>query len=550
MNKPKIQIIPLGGVDEVGKNMYVIGVDDNYFILDAGIKFQEMSYLGVDLILPNFQFISDHLNSIRGVFVTHSDPNYYGALAYLLKQFPSLIVYASDYTAFCIRRYCAKLKINDFNLIVCKHFERLIFGNINVTTFDLFAANPGTFGVVIETKAGNIVYMNDFILAQPPKNFSQFRFRDLTRISTYPILALLVGVQNINHQLLVSPTHNPYRQILTLCENIQQQRIIISVLDTDFFSIYQILLAAKTTNRHVYIVNLHIINMMKTLSTMNYWKLDNLQIKPLSEYEQDQQNSIVIIAENIQNIYYSLINFANDKIPQLLPHPADVVILKLPLVAGFEMLQFQTIDELVRRDLIIHNLHSKIISPMSAGAEDLKILLSLCRPTYFFPINALYKEMLTAKQYAAEMELRHDKVILAQLGDCYETNDRNEFIKVDTNIETKGVLQHQGVEVNTQILDERLTLSNQGVFTMIIKINPSDQIQPTMTFKTAGLVISDQANLTRQLKEIINKNYLEFNAQSKRLKTQQWEAAFYQCVQNFLRQKLFLDPVIIISVYQ
>ncbi|ATZ20310.1 ribonuclease J [Mesoplasma lactucae] len=458
-----IKFMALGGQDERGKNLFIIEVDEDLFVFDCGLKYPEKGILGVDVVIPNFEYLINNASRIKGIFLSNSSAYNSGAISYLLKDI-DVPVYCNDITETVLQikleRSFLKNKSQNFKII--KDKDVVDFGKNKIEAFRLTASSPNSLGFALHTEDGIIVYAGDFIIdGQETSDFST-DYSHINKLAEEGVLALLADSEYASKMSYAVPNHKIEKYIAAPFKE-KKTRIAVGIFEEDIFKLGEIVAQAKANNRKIAVYGRTMQTILKNDMIHSNLNLNDDDLISVDEYMKSD-NGVLIISGNGDVLYSKLAKIAtgNDDVIEF--GPKDVVILATPPAPGVEKRHAQILDELARTDAKLIALSDKNIWPMRACHEDIKMLTSLLKPKYFVPIKGLYKEFLSAEKAAMDAGIKEGNVCLVDNGQVARITDK--FISItdktlpngDTYVDGSGV-----GDIGNVVLNERKLLANDGV---------------------------------------------------------------------------------------
>ena len=331
----KVRIFALGGLDEDGKNMFIVENDDDIYAIECGLRYPEADQLGIQKIVPDFQYLSEHADKVKGVFITHGHEDVIGALCNLLKEI-NLPVYMTPLTARMFERKAKAAGLKDLNIHRIRRNSTFKIGKTEIRTFGTTQSIADGFGVAIRTEDGYVVYTSEFIVDYDIKS-EAFRFDllDVTDLGSKGVLALMTESVGSTREGHSAPNHRITRLIEPYFEE-TNNRIIVSCYNSNLYRVIELVELANKYNRKVMIYDEELRNLMKDMAALGYYRIPaGLDIVP-QNFSNDAENILLIIAGDGSSIFRKVhkIVTKEDDIVQL--RPTDTVIIASPAVPGTE----------------------------------------------------------------------------------------------------------------------------------------------------------------------------------------------------------------------
>ena len=511
----KIKIFSLGGLDENGKNTYVVDVDNDLFIFDCGLKYASGNMLGIDYIIPDFDYLVKNQKRIKGVFLTHGHYENMGSVSDLLDNIPNLPIYATKFTKYVLMED----GVNEKNIIEIKPHKKINFGKNSVFPISVSHSSPDSVMYVLNTADGAICYTGDFLIDPSMSNTYDMDLGKIAYVGKQGVLCLLsesVFSEKIGH---TSPNHHLV-SFFRECLKKENKRVIFLVLPTHLFTIGGILSAAANTHRKVVVMGKRLQNMVNFGLANNYLEIQEGILGDLSNIEDD--NSILLICDDKANQYSTINKIVGgyDKFIKL--RKSDTIVFAEPRYDSTE----KTIVK-IENDLAMHGCKTIPIPKDKtilhhASSEDLMLMIKLTNPKYFMPVKGEYRYMVGAANLASNLKIPKENILLKQNGDVvtFENGkllDNFEHIKVnDVLIDGKS-----SDDVGELVLKDREMLSENGIVLISATISKKNRILlvgPEVV--TRGFVyIKDSTEMINEIKNMceiiiernITPNYVDYN---------------------------------------
>lgn len=511
-----IKIFSLGGLDEMGKNCYVVEIDNDIYVFDCGLKFANENLYGIDYIIPDFEYLIENQNRIKGVFLTHGHYENMGAVQDLLTDLPNVKVYATKFTKFIL----VNDGVDEKKITEIKPHHKISFGKISIFPINVNHSAPDSVMYVINTPDGAIVYTGDFII--DPKMMDKYSM-DLGKIAyvgKQGVLALMcesVFSERIGH---TSPAHrltNFFKDTIKHHEN----RLIYTVLPTHIFTIQEIFNSVENTHRKVVIMGKNLQNIINFSRKEGYLKFSDGILGDLSNV--DDKDSILLVQDSKENPYASVSKIINgyDKFIKL--KKTDTVVFAEPKYDSSEKVLVKVQNDLAEYGCDIVSVPKEKTILHHASSEDLMIMIDLVKPKYYIPVKGEYRYMVNNANIAAELNIPAENILLKQNGDVMEfvngkyNKDCFDHIKIN-DILIDG---NSTEDVGELVIKDREMLSENGIVLISATIGKKDRIVlvgPEVT--TRGFIyVKDSTEMIEEIKKIslaiiernITENYIEYN---------------------------------------
>lgn len=512
----KIRIFSLGGLDEMGKNCYVVEVDNDIFVFDCGLKYANENLYGIDYIIPDFDYLIKNQNRIKGVFLTHGHYENMGATEDLLTEIPKIKIYATRFTKFILTND----GIEEKRIYEIKPHKKINFGSVSIFPINVNHSTPDAVMYVLYTKDGAIVYTGDFII--DPKMMDKYSM-DLGKIAyvgKQGVLALLcesVFSERIGH---TSPTHRLtsfFKDVIKHHEN----RMLFAILPTHIYTIQEIFDAAANTHRKIVIMGKNLQNIINFAKKEGYLKINDNALGDLSNI--DDKDSILLIQDSKENPYASISKIINgyDKFIKL--KPTDTVIFAEPKYDSSEKTLVKVQNDLATHGCDILTIPKEKNILHHASSEDLMIMIDLLKPKYYMPVKGEYRYMVNNANIATELNMPSENIILKQNGDVAEIINGNLNPECFDHIKVNDILidGNSTEDVGELVIKDREMLSENGIVLISATISKKDKVilvGPEVT--TRGFIyVKDSTEMIEEIKRIslniiernITENFIEYN---------------------------------------
>ena len=511
----KIKIFSLGGLDENGKNMYAIDIDNDIFLFDCGLKYASGNMLGIDYIIPDFSYLVKNKKRIKGLFITHGHYENMGATADLLSVLPNLKVYATKFTKYVL----IEMGVNSDNIIEIKAHKKINFGHVSIFPISVSHSAPDAVMYVINTKDGAICYTGDFLFDPSMMGAYDMDLGKIAYIGKLGVLCLLsesVYSENIGH---TSPKHKLGDVFENAIKN-SLGRIMFLVLPTHLYTIQEIFDAAVNSHRKIVIMGKRLQNMVNFGLTNGYLNIQNDILGDLTNI--NDNNAILLICDDKASPYSAMSKIYNgyDKFIKLKNN--DTIVFSEPRYDSNEKVLVKLQNDLAKLGCEIVNIPSDKLILHHASSEDLMQMIKLMRPKYYMPVKGEYRYMVGNADLAYSLGMPRENIILKQNGEVVEFDngelvDKNERIKVSECL----IDGNSSDDVGELVIKDREMLSENGIVLISATISKKDKVLlvgPEVT--TRGFIyIKDSLDMISEIKKIssviiernITPNYVDYN---------------------------------------
>ena len=453
----------LGGLDEDGKNMYLVEIDGDIFVLDAGLKYpSESEQLGIEYIIPDFTYLIEHKGRVKGIFISHGHDDVMSALGHLLTQI-DIEVYATALTAKLLDEEFKVHKLKNKHIHVIKRNDTFKVAGHTIHTFPVMQSIADGVGFAFETDSGLIVYTSEFIFDYDflNKAFSM-DINALSNLGQKNVLVLMSESTGSKRTGYTALKHRITDHIEHYFEE-TDRRLLITLYRQNLFRIMEVLELAAKYHKKVFFYNDEHVKLLKTVDDLGYYKIPQNVIISGNEFSNDMKD-VVIVFSGSGNQVFKLVNnvaIGEDHLVEL--HESDIVIIASPVVPGTEKNATAMENDLYKAGVSIVKLNAKEILSMHASIEDLKMMLYLIRPKYYLPIKGEYSDLVSNADIAVDMGYTPDKIIILDNGQ-FATLEGSRLASTGDQIELedKAIDASDMRDVSGMVLKDREKLSTDG----------------------------------------------------------------------------------------
>ncbi len=457
----KIKIFALGGLNENGKNMYVVKVDEDIFVFDAGLKYDNDINLGIDYIIPNFDYLIKNRKNVKGIFLTHGHESNMGAVPDILEVLPEIPIYGTKLTLDIMKKDISKDIINDVKLIEIKPHVKIDFGKNSVFPISVTHSIPDAVCFVLYTPDGAIVYTGDFVFDSTMQGSYKTDIGKLAYVGKQGVLCLLCESFYADKKGHTSP-NNRVSDFIREVLNKSKERIIATIFPAHFYRMQEIFNEASKTNRKIVIMGKQLQEVIYSGINDGYLQLDKDKIGTLADLE--SKNALVLISDEKEKPFANLERIIKgfDKFIRI--KETDTIFITEPSYPGIEKRLAVIMDEIAMLGADAVCLSSKRHLLHHASREDLMLMINLMNPKYFFPVKGEYRNQYTNGEIAEELGIPKENIILKLNGDIFEIDNKENINSIE-RIETDEVLidgNSQG-DIGNLVLKDREMLGENGI---------------------------------------------------------------------------------------
>ena len=514
----KIKLFSLGGLNENGKNMFVMEIDDDILVFEAGLKYSDEYTLGIDYIIPNIDYLKQNVKRIKGVFLTHGHDENVGALVDIYKYLDNVKVYGSKFTMDIVRKEFESYKVDTTNLVEIKVNKAITIGSVKVFPVSLSHSIPDNFGYAVYTNDGVIFYGSDFVFDAVMRGPYQTDIGKLAYIGKQGVLCLLSESIYADRTGYTTPNHR-IEGLIAKTLNKAPGRIIFNVLNSHLYRIQELFNEVMKTDKKIVIMGKRLQNIVNYSLDNGYLNIDRKFIGDLSNL--NDKNAIILNTNEREKPYANMIRIINgyDKFVKI--EPTDTVFLATPIYEGREKTFYKMLDDIAKigADSVI--LSPKKYLSYHASSEDLMMMLELMQPKYYFPIKGEYRNQVANANLAEMVGIPPENIILKENG-CVATFENGELVEDYLKIPT-GSISIDGDssdDIGEVVLKDRELLSQNGIIIITATMNKkTKKILVGPEILTRGFIyVKDSTEIVNKIKEICSKvitdntypNYIDY----------------------------------------
>ncbi len=470
VKKCAVRIIPLGGLNEIGKNITLYECGNDIVIVDCGLAFPDSEMLGVDLVIPDFTYIERNADKIRGVVLTHGHEDHIGSLAYLLKKV-NTPVYGTRLTLGLVQ---SKLEEHGVTakLSVVKPKQKISLGCMEVEFINVNHSIPDSVALAIHTPTGVLIHTGDFKVDYTPINGDPIDLARFGELGSKGVLALLSESTNAERSGYTPTEHLVGESFEKLFAKAEDRRIIIATFSSNIHRVQQIINCAVKYKRKVAIFGRSMINVVKTATELGYLNVPDGVIIDIDMMDRFTAEEIVLITTGSQGEPMSaLTRMAMNDHKKVNINCNDLIIISATPIPGNEKYVTKVVNELMKSgaEVIYEKMYDVHVSG-HANQEELKLMLALTKPKFFIPIHGEFKHLMRHAKIAQEMGVDPNNALVAQIGNVIEIN--GDTMRVVSQAPAGRVLvDGLGVgDVGSIVLRDRKHLAQDGLIIVVIAI--------------------------------------------------------------------------------
>ena len=545
----KIRITPLGGVEEVAKNMYMVEIGDEIYVLDAGLMFPETEMIGIDAVIPDISYLVRNKQKIKGLFLSNGHVSSMGAVPYIIDKV-KCPVYGSKLTIDLLKNHLKQLGIKRrIKFYYVKDNNKYDFNNASVTFFKTTYSMPDSLGICIETNQGNIVYTGEFKFDQ---SVSKEYKSDIVKISTLGqkgVLALLSDSSNANVKGYNVPENEAAEQIDNAFYQ-ANKRIIVTCYASNFLTISHIVRAALAQNRKILLLGQAIEASINTARNMNYLQIEDSNLISFEELKDYPQNEVCILSSGDQGEpIEAMKNIAEKKIAGIQIESGDTIMIAATPSPNMEVMLFQTLNLLVKLGANVVTASKRLHAASHATKEEFKMMLNMLMPKHFIPVQGEFRNLRKHAEIAAETGVSAENIHILSKGTTLEISG-SKSKTLQNNVPVGNILvDGRGIgDVEDSVLKDRKLLSNDGIFVASYAISKKEKtLVGKPVIQTKGFVyVKKSMELIKEAEEKVIE-YLENNPIKSIRECAAVKAEIRSMLSSLLYDNTKRKPIIIIN---
>lgn len=545
-----LKVIPLGGLDAIGKNMTVFECGNDIVLDDAGLMFPDDDHPGIDLILPDYTYLLEHADKLRGIVITHGHEDHTGSLPYLLKDLDRQVpIYGSKLTLGLIEGKLAEHKIKNAKLVEVKAGQRIKLGCI---TCDFFAVNhsiPGALGVFFQTPAGTVLHTGDFKLDQTPIDGVRTDFEALARFGAQGVDLMMSDSTNATSSTF-TPSEAEVGKELHKIISQAKGRVVIASFASHIHRMQQICDAAAASGRKVAVTGRSMVQNTDIARKLGYLNVRDKDIVDAYEMKGIRRDKIVVMCTGSQGEPLSaLARIASGEHKTIKLEEGDTVIISATPVPGNEKAVTRIVNMLAKVGADVYDKRRALVHVSGhAGPEELKLVLSMVQPKHFMPVHGEAEHLRAHARLAEACGVPRSGIFVLDNGESLEVSAQG---VVEGQPVQSGIVLVDGLSVGdtTQdVLDERNVLSEMGIVAVACALKNGRSIVGNVQVQMHGITGGDDVNVQHDsedaARQAIQKS-LQEKASHKDI-----ERAVQRALQSVLWSRIKQRPMVIVNMLE
>lgn len=545
--KSKLKIIPLGGLEEIGKNITVFEYEDDMVLVDCGLEFPEENMLGVDMVIPDVTYLEKNADKLRGLVVTHGHEDHIGSIPYVLKKV-NMPIYATKLTIGLIENKLEEHKlVHQTKLVAVNQGDTVKFGKIQVEFIRSCHSIPDSVMLAIKTPAGTILHTGDFKIDHSPIDGEVMDFGRIAQLGNEGILALMSDSTNSERKgytMSESTVGDVFEKLFQGCT----KRIVVATFASNVHRVQQILSSAVKHGRKVAICGRSMINMIQTAIDLGYIQVPEntfIDIDLIKNYNDEQ---LVIITTGSQGETMSALKrMASGEHRKVVITPNDLIIISATPIPGNEKSVSKVIDDLMQIGAeVVYSALEDVHVSGHACQEEQKLIMALARPKYFIPVHGEYRQLKAHSETAQSMGIPAENIFLMKNGRVLEIGE-SEAKLAGAVPSGKILVDGLGVgDVGNIVLRDRQHLSQDGLIIIVMTMdgNSGEIVSGPDVISRGFVYVRESENLMEDVKKEIREEVRKFEEKN----VTDWstiKATLKDNLREYIFQKTKRNPMIL-----
>ena len=512
----KIKMFALGGLNEVGKNMYVVEVDKDIFVFEAGLKYADDQSLGIDYMLPNYDYLIANKDRIKGIFITHGHDNEIGSVCDVICDIPDVKVYATKFSCEIIKQDLEEENMSFDNLHEIKVHQKINFGKNSIFPIRVSHSIPDSVMYVLNTEDGAIVFTGNYIFDPAMTGLYSTDMGKIAYVGKQGVLCLLNESIYAPKASFTFPSHRATNMVKEII-NKHDKRIIFTIMQAQIFRIQEILDVISKTHRSIVIMGKRLENIIYRAIELGFLNFDKDRIKNIHHI--NDENIIILMSNereaSFQNMQRAIKGF--DKFLTLTSD--DLVVLASPIYDSQEVKATKVRDDLAKIGIETVVLKAR---SLHSSAEDIMMMINMLNPKYYFPVSGEYRQQVENANLAYRLGMSEDNVFLKLNGQVVEivdgkAYDNGEVVKTDEIL----VDGKQSGDIGDLVLKDRELLGSNGIVFITVTLDKeTKKILAGPEILTRGFIyVKDNTDLINEalekchdvIEESTTPQYVDFN---------------------------------------
>ncbi|MGN9038437.1 ribonuclease J [Collinsella bouchesdurhonensis] len=546
-NAAPLKIIPLGGLDGIGKNMTVFECGSDMVLVDAGLMFPDDSQPGIDLVLPDYTYVLENEDKLRGIIITHGHEDHTGSLPYLLQDLNNKVpIFSSKLTLGFVEGKLSEFRIRAPKFREVNDGSHITLGCMTIDFFSMTHSIPGALGVFIKTPQGTVLHTGDFKLDQTPIDGIRPNYGAITRFAKSGIDLLLSDSTNATVPGFTKSEAEVGPSLYEVIKN-AKGRVFVASFSSHIHRLQQICNAARACRRKIVVTGRSMLTNTRVARELGYLDIEEKDLIDAYELSGVPDRQVLVMCTGSQGEPLSALSrMANGEHKTLSIHEGDTVIISATPVPGNEKAVQQVINSLAKLGCDVYDKSRRLVHVSGHGSqEELKLMLAMTHPSYFMPVHGEAVHLRAHAGLARKMGIPEERIFIMDNGDTLEMRDGK--VKRGRSVES-GVVYVDGLRIGDTdpiVLRDRQKLANDGMVTIVATMSQKHKRIEGVELSARGVsfTIDDEftADATDAILKMVEKGSFNFTSSG----TDALRKAVRDSISNFIWNRTKTRPMII-----
>ncbi|MDY6065129.1 MAG: ribonuclease J [Finegoldia sp.] len=504
-NVDKLKVIPLGGLNEIGKNMTLVEYKDDIIVVDCGMTFPDEEMLGVDLVIPDMSYLEKNKDKVKGIVITHGHEDHIGAVPYLLKKM-DVPIYGTKLTMGLLQNKMAEHHLDSSLLNPIEYGKKLTLGCFKVEFVKVTHSIPDAASIAITTPVGVLFFTGDFKIDHTPIDKDRIDLGRIAAIGNKGVLALFCDSTNVERQgytLSESTVGETFKRIFGEAP----ARIIVATFASNVHRIQQVIYAAEAYKRKVALSGRSMLNTVRVSKELGYLNVKEDTLIDINDINNYKPSQVVLLTTGSQGEPMSaMTRIANGTHRKVKVNPTDTVVLSATPIPGNDNHVSSVINKLMEQGVkVIYSSLADVHVSGHACQEELKLMHNLVRPKFFVPIHGEMRHLKIHAKLAESLGMPRKNIIIAYNGNTIEFTKRSAKL-VDTKFASDILVDGLGIgDVGNIVLRDRRHLSEDGLIAVVITLDSSNKevIAGPDIISRGFVYVKENTDLMEEAKKIV-----------------------------------------------
>ena len=547
LKKNEVGVFALGGLGEVGKNMYVVEYQDEILVIDSGILFPEDHLLGIDYVIPDYTYLFENQDKIKALIITHGHEDHIGGIPFLLRQVKIPKIYANGIAVGLIKNKLEKHKGFRTPIIEYQEYERIVFGQLSVSFFRTNHSIPDSFGIVVHTPEGVIIHTGDFKFDFTPTgpDASYHKIADLGRKGVLLLLSDSTNAELNDFTISESVVAESIKDIFTKIDG----RVIVATFASNVHRVQQIVEASVANNRKIAVYGRSMLRTLEVGRDMGYIKAPpGTFIEPTHINRYNSSEMTIICTGSQGEPMAALSRIAAGSHRQIKLQQGDTVIFSSSPIPGNAEGVGKTINQLFRRgaNVITNSPLTDTHTSGHAGREEQKLMLKLIKPKFFMPIHGEYRMLKIHANTGVKTGVRQDNTFVLDNGDVLAVTRKT--ARLAGKVQAGSVyVDGQGIgDIGSIVIRDRKLLSEDGLLSAIVTVDKSalKLIGKPVIISRGFVHMKEQVELTNEISDLVEETVSGKLAKAKSLNISSIKKTLTKTLNKHIYDKTERNPMI------